>query len=123
MRLEAGSLHGSARGGGHLVIAAIVLSSAIFSAEGFGYGPARLFAGLEGLSGLLMIGWTSAFTYWCIRSSGGAGAAPQSQGGVRSSPIKASSERRGLTMAYSPPRTRTSGTSARVLYVPAWTAP
>lgn len=30
------------------------------------FGPLRIFSGVEGLSGLVVIGWTSAFTYWCM---------------------------------------------------------
>lgn len=40
--------------------------AALGSSETFSYGPLRLFAGVEGLTGLLVIGWTSAFTYWCM---------------------------------------------------------
>ncbi|MDR6870776.1 hypothetical protein J2Y55_001784 [Bosea sp. BE125] len=40
--------------------------AALGSNETFLYGPLRLFTGLEGLSGLVFIGWTSAFTYWCM---------------------------------------------------------
>lgn len=40
--------------------------AALGSSESLSYGPLRLFAGFEGLSGLVLIGWTSAFTYWCM---------------------------------------------------------
>lgn len=40
--------------------------AALGGTESFAYVPLRLFAGLEGLSGLVLIGWTSAFTYWCM---------------------------------------------------------
>lgn len=36
------------------------------SAEVFEFGPARLFCGIEAVSGLLLIGWTTAFTYWAM---------------------------------------------------------
>ncbi len=36
------------------------------SAEVFSFGPARLFCGIEAVSGLLLIGWTTAFTYWAM---------------------------------------------------------
>uniref|UniRef100_A0A9E8CL77 Uncharacterized protein n=1 Tax=Bosea sp. NBC_00436 TaxID=2969620 RepID=A0A9E8CL77_9HYPH len=40
--------------------------AALGSSQAFSYGPLRIFAGVEGLSGLLPIGWSSAFTYWCM---------------------------------------------------------
>lgn len=40
--------------------------AALGSNEALSYGPLRLFTGFEGLSGLVLIGWTSAFTYWCM---------------------------------------------------------
>ena len=39
---------------------------ALGSAEAFDYGPLRLFSGIEALAGLLLVGWTSAFTYWSM---------------------------------------------------------
>ncbi|WP_141740269.1 two pore domain potassium channel family protein [Bosea sp. BIWAKO-01] len=36
------------------------------SSNALPFGPLRIFIGVEGLSGLVVIGWTSAFTYWCM---------------------------------------------------------
>ncbi len=36
------------------------------SSSSLPFGPLRIFIGVEGLSGLVVIGWTSAFTYWCM---------------------------------------------------------
>ncbi len=41
--------------------------AALGSPDTFHFGPLRLFCGVESLLGLLMIGWTSAFTYWAMR--------------------------------------------------------
>ena len=41
--------------------------AALGSPDTFHFGALRLFCGIESLLGLLMIGWTSAFTYWAMR--------------------------------------------------------
>jgi hypothetical protein len=49
----------------------VYFSSITFTTTGFGdiipHGALRLIAGVEGLNGLLMIGWSASFTYLCMQ--------------------------------------------------------
>ena len=50
----------------HAMFISIESYASLGSAEPLTSGAVRLFAGIEGISGLVLVGWTSAFTYWCM---------------------------------------------------------
>lgn len=62
--LGVGSLSGSA---GFSLASCLYFSAETYTSLGFGdltpIGPVRLLAGVEALNGLLLIGWTTSFTY------------------------------------------------------------
>jgi hypothetical protein len=61
---DAGRLSGAL---GHSVLDHVYFSATVFTTVGFGdlspSGPIRFLAGTEGLTGLVLIGWSASFTY------------------------------------------------------------
>jgi hypothetical protein len=61
---DAGRLSGAI---GHSVLDHVYFSATVFTTVGFGdlspSGPIRFLAGTEGLTGLVLIGWSASFTY------------------------------------------------------------
>ena len=65
--LDAGSLSGEFQGSfREYIYFSLVTYTSLGIGDIFPQGPIRLIAGLEALTGLLMIGWSASFTYICM---------------------------------------------------------